>query len=208
MKAFPFKHRTVAQIEHANSRRRPMPADFPQVAPHLRFNALLDRYKAGASAVYRWLKEAGVECQHGQKLRPVPADFAEQCAELTKVQLQAHYRAHSDCVRRWLTEAGLSAKSYVAPARPEKCRAALPKSSPRPQILNQMGQRNLVLRDARIKSIWDEAADTLRAERWTVFRSNERGAYCEKGQHWRVGNVVITPDELLLRAERVRRKAA
>lgn len=68
--------------------------------------------------------------------------------------------------------------------------------------------RNQLTRDLRYISMFDEAADALRRERFVVFRCDDRGRADQKGEFWRLGNTLLTPDELLQRAEKYRRKVA
>ncbi len=60
----------------------------------------------------------------------------------------------------------------------------------------------------RASSIYDEAAGVIQRERFAVYRCEDNGKANPNGKFWRVGNVVLTPDELLERAERYRRRAA
>jgi hypothetical protein len=116
-----------------------------------------------------------------------------------------HYRVHHGCMNRWIEETGIEPKVFV-PCYPEP--KPRPSRARQAKNLGQMGGGLVIRHDNRVKSMFDHAADTLRAERWVVHRCNERGAYAEKGELWRVGNVVLTPDELLQRADRYRKVAA
>ena len=78
----------------------------------------------------------------------------------------------------------------------------------RPNPLKQMGAPHKAIIRDKPRSIWDDAADVLRAERWAVYRCDEKGKADLKGRYWRAGNVILSPDDLLAKADRYRRRAA
>ena len=185
----------MTQTQH--NQLRPVPADFLQVAPGKPQNWLKQHYRTSLKCVVRWQKETGVErCNGGppppKARRPVPDDFAEIARTRYFNDLIKHYRTGQNVVRRWIKESGV---------QPGKKLAA--------NLLERAGQPWVSkLTDMRQKTIYDDAADELRRNRWIVYRCTHKGVYSKKGDYWRVGNIVCTPDELLQRADRARRKAA
>ncbi len=180
---------------------RPVPDDFAQVAPTMFQSKLAKHYKTSEIAVKRWIKETGVKPMKGDnpskfKALPVPDDFAELAPTMFNAELARHYGSSYKTIRRWLTEAGVEAKHYKPrPQRGSKAARSMANILPR-QIIK-----------TNVKSIYDEAADALRRERFPVNRCNEKGSFNPKGKFWRVGWSVLTGDELLERAARYRRAA-
>lgn len=177
---------------------RPMPADFTERAKELNRTELRMHYRATTATVYRWIKEAGVGhlIPPPKGTRPLPDDFAELAKVMTCFGLEKHYNCSSDTVKRWTRESGVTPISQW-----EKPRQRKPQKLPERRL-------KPVMVTPRVRSMYDEAAEALRRDRWAVFRCDERGRYSLAGDFWRVGNVICTPDELLQRAERCRRKAA
>lgn len=220
-----------------NAKTRPMPDDFPEHAWTKKLTELAVMYKAGQTALTRWramvprpkpkliqapkdfasqatkMTVADLRRHYGvgekrikawivqtcaeplKRKRQLPEDFAELAPTMSKTALLKHYRCDWDTVTRWLAEANVQAMAYNPAPPPSRGFA----------FRGHGGQR--VKMETRINTMFDDAADVLRRERWTVFPCGPTGKYMEKGLHWRVGNVICTPDELLQRADRVRRKA-
>ncbi len=162
----------------------PPPADFAAVAPTMYRKDLIARYRVRGQTINHWLDLLGIETPKytaapppPQKI-PAPADLAQQAARMTRHQLSLHYGHARLTVDRWLAEAGLIAK------RPGS-------------VKNRYG--NLTL--SRSTTIYDDAADTLRRH-CAVYRCTDTGKADPQGKLWRMGNSVLTPDELLYRAER------
>lgn len=175
-----------------------VPADLAQMAKAKGIEALQRHYGVGRSRMNRWLKVTGVTPILVTKpLAKLPADFTEVAPTLSKTKLAAHYQTSFKTVTRWLRETGVQTAIYV-PTQP------VGRGNVRPSRGN--GRANLVT--LRTKSMFDEAADTLRRERFVVHRCDERGVYAEKGDLWRVGWSIHTPDELLQRAHRYLKRAA
>ena len=180
-------------------RRRVMPADFALVAPTMTKMEMKAHYQTTFNTITRWLEEAGVRQAKpkpsGNALpRPAPADFAALAPTMTKSQLHRHYNTSWDALTRWLVETG------TTPADP-------PKARHQPTYFRNNPQHR-IHRDVRQTDIYDDAADVIRRERFAVHRCDDRGRYAPKGGFWRVGIVILTPDELLQRADKYRRKAA
>ena len=177
--------------------QRPVPDDFLTFAPGVQQYILMKHYKASYRTVAHWQKITGVpKCPPPPpppaRRRPIPDGFAEKVRSSYFNDLVKYYKASGDTVRRWLAEVGME------PGRKPGNRGL--DRAGRPYVAKVCGFVT--------KSIYDEAADVLRRERWIVYRCTHKGICMKSGNHWRVGNLVVTPEELLERAERVRRKSA
>lgn len=198
-----------AGIPLLGSNRRPVPNDFAQVAPTLCLSALSKHYQTSDMVVRRWCKNTGINPARatnrgGKAPKPAPEGFAAIAPTLSITALCKQYGVNHRCIKRWLEEAGTYSKPYIAaPPKPRERRVS------NPGAMSKMGRVNgSKLAPTRVKSIYDEAADVLRRERFLVNRCNERGGYDPKGKFWRVGWSTCTPDELLVRAARYERAAA
>ena len=182
-----------AKVRVVPANRKPLPDDFAQVAPTMFRYELKRRYGAKDETIKRWLGEAGVSAREyiSPKRRPVPDDFAQVAPRMHKAAIERHYRACPEAVARWLVETGIR----PATAKPI---AGMRMGTGKPHVVGV----------SRGKTMFDCAADTLRRERFTVYRSNERGGFDPQGEFWRVGMSVLTCDELLLRAAKYERRAA
>ena len=185
---------------------RPIPDDFVALAPTLSKQAALKHWSVAFATLQRWEQETGSMCQrYLRPMRQPPENWAGLCAEHTTAELIRILKMDRKVINRIASETGISPKPYKAPTRPDARKAAR-SITVRPN-LGQMGMTRGFHGDNRVKSLWDDAADTLRAERWAVYRCLPSGRYCATGDLWRVGNVVLTPDELLRRADKYRRAA-
>lgn len=182
------------------------PSDFAVTSQSMSVHELARLYRRSPQMIYRWIEETGVP--RLVRTRPMPADFATVAPTLTGFRLKMHYGASNSTIKRWMEEAGVSPMVRAAPvvkARP----AAKPKVR-RPAHFNMAptGGRGTQFAVTRNTSVHDLAVDDLRRANWVVYRCDERGRFFDRGSFWRVGNVVVDSDELLVRADRVRRKAA
>ncbi|HEU4805189.1 MAG TPA: hypothetical protein VFS91_05180 [Nitrobacter sp.] len=143
-------------------------------------------------------------------LRPIPADFATQALTMTKHALADHYRTHWSTVQRWAEESGIAPYVRQPKPKPEK-RIPRPNgyAGPNPAFASRLPHDT---------SIEGQAADFLRQEtRAIIYRCNERGAVPDLPMRragrehvadrsglkfWRIGNTVVTPEELIARARR------
>lgn len=177
---------------------RQLPTDFASIAPAMSVMALQRHYGVGERVIKRWVDESGV--QPHRRLEVMPADFAFHARNEGLLALATRYHISRDKARRWRTELGLPSRQILP-----REKATTPSRS----TFSFRGHaQQPIHRDLRNYSPQDEAADILRRERFVVFRCDERGRYAEKGEAWRVGNVIVSPDELLRRADRYRSKAA
>jgi hypothetical protein len=197
---FPYPGRSVAETQvsarPAGRKSRPLPEDFAAVAPTMTRCGLRKRYAASETVVKRWIRETGVTVLEGtrQDATPPPNDLAELAAEMTLSQLVRHYHSHHDTVYRWLSIKGLKALKYVPQRRQRK---AAPTSRPI-AVKRSYTAANYVPRDL---SLDGQAADHLRRF-CAVYRCTEKGAADQRGGFWRYGNAVLTPQEIVARAER------
>ncbi len=189
---------------------RHVPEDFAKVAPTMLLEHLMKHYGCHRETIKRWAAETGVQPAKGFRRTPPPprqpksppADFAEIAPTMLARDLCIHYQTGRHTLRRWLRETGISPLQYVQPKKP--------KAAPKVKLLDRktgLHGSNL-LRIRRVTDIYQEAVETLQRAGWRVCRCNERGGAEEKGTHYRVGNLVLTPDEMLVKAARAERKAA
>jgi hypothetical protein len=178
---------------------RPCPPDFAEVEPPMSRAQLAKHYRASNRAILRWAGEVGAARRkkgpsNPINLRLVPEGFAEVAPLNTKAQLGRIYKASHLILSRWLKEAGVTAMPGVSSA---------------PGIVSKMGRaRQPSIALTRTTSMYDDAADTLRRERFMVNRCDLIGKFSLTGRYWRVGNSVLTGDELLARVARYLRRAA
>lgn len=180
---------------------KPVPADFAEKAATMCAMKLADHYRCGRLTMNRWIAETGIQPAAPVRFRPVPADFATLAPNMTKVDLARHYGCARETVRRWLKESGVQSLVFD--------RVPPPVNPPRRlgNVVPTRGKSGL-FHGVKVSSIYDEAAATLQRERWVVYRSDEDGKANGSGRFWRMGNLVVTPDELLRRAARYERRAA
>lgn len=182
------------------------PEDFAELAQTLNKTALQKHYGVGERRVKNWLAAAGIEEVSPQYpvRRFLPDDFTEVAPTMTQTALGRHYAADWKTVKRWCAEANVEPAVHVFVQPPQDTRRI-------PYRSNFAFHGHAQTRhhaDLRTITMYDEAADVLRRERFICFRCGPTGKYLEKGLHWRVGNVICTPDELLQRADKYRAKAA
>lgn len=180
------------------------PEDFAEQAAVMGKHALRKHYRRSAPTINRWFEETGVipfKPPHYQPVRkvvltPAPADLRAKAATMCITALARHYGASRSLLDRWLKDEGITCAPYIPP-----------RTSPSFSLAPTMG-RGIQFGLTRASSVYDLAADDLRRDRWSVYRCDEHGIYAEKGGFWRVGNIVCDDDELLVRADKARRKAA
>lgn len=177
---------------------RAIPSDFAEKAKTMCRNQLVKHYRTSDKAVGRWAAECDV---HPLKvmMRPAPADWEQLCAKHTAAELRRLLKADIKVIKRWISETDIEPvpfdlKSIIPPSR-------------KPNTLKQMGTPHKAIIRDKPRSIWDDAADVLR-HYGPVYRCDERGRADQKGRYWRAGMVILTPDDLLARADRYRRRAA
>ena len=122
--------------------------------------------------------------------RPAPDSFVMAAKVRSISELRSMYNAGHETVMRWFRDTGT--EPFVA----SKNKGAV-------AVRIKRG----IIPGPPMKSEHDDAADMLRRHT-AVFRCNARGSYEQTGGFWRVGNTVLTPDELLQRAAKYRKDAA
>ena len=182
---------------------RPIPPEFRSIALTMPRHKLATKYKVAQKTIQLWFEQLGIQGKWQQiaqspSIRPMPEDFPKVAPTMTKFALCRHYRCSDRVVLRWLTEAGVQAAVYVPV--PPKAKERAPG-----KIKTQITKSTIA---ATTKTIYDCAADTLRRERFTVYRCDNRGRFDLKGDYWRCGFSVMTDDELLERAAKYERRAA
>lgn len=187
-----------AGIERKGTNCRPVPQDYTQLAPTMGLVALAKHYRTGEKTVHRWAEKTGVH-PYVIVLRPAPSDWAELAPTMGLLALTRHYKTNHRIIKRWAKETGIEPKPYVP--TPPKPRA--PKSV---RKVARIRPGDFQIARTRVTTIYDDAANTLRAYA-AVYRCNDRGGFDERGKFWRMGNVVMTPSELLERAARYRKAA-
>lgn len=178
------------------------PADFAENAARMTL-AELNRHYGSKKRVKRWRAISGVQPKPAQVAQPVPADFAQVAPTMIRTELEHHYGVSHSKIARWIAESG------VRPLR--ICDIPIERQTKyKPRFGRAAGSPYRVLNDQRVgvRSMYDDAADTLRRERFIVYRCDERGRADAKGEYWRSGNTLLTPDELLMRAKRYEKRAA
>jgi len=178
---------------------RPIPDDFAQQAKEKNRCQLVRHYRTSDKAVGRWMDESGVTPRRTVN-RLVPDNWEQLCAIHTAAELTRLLVADIKVIKRWIAETEIEPVPFD--------RRTIKPPPRKPQAFKQMGAPHKAIIRDKPRSIWDDAADVLRAERWVVYRSDEKGAANPKGMYWRMGNVILTPDDLLMRADRYRRRAA
>ena len=190
--------REIGKRRGGPPRSMPVPDDFVELAAKHHAEHLKRHYDVSGNVIARWVRMSGVKPVSGTKRSP-PADFAEVAPTMTRSAMLRHYRADIRTINRWCEETGVQARQWIKNNPPRSWRTDM--SPTRSRV-------GAGLQITRTVSIYDLAADTLRRERWAVYRCTEKGKADFKGNFWRVGNIVCTPEELLERAARAKRRAA
>lgn len=178
-------------MDKRNNFKRQIPEDFVEFADGKSLAQIIKHYRCAVRTAIRWRNECGLkpisENSPPPRFREVPDDLAENCRTKSVNGLAKHYRTGHDTIKRWLAKTGLRASTF------------------QPSSLGRMGTPLYgQMHYTKMRTLFDEAADILRKERWVVYRCDERGEYAQGGKWYRVGNIVCTPDELLQRSERYR----
>ncbi len=94
-----------------NAPPRPMPPDFPAVAPTLSGDDLCRHYHAARATVKRWSDVSGVDWR-GRLRQPAPPPdgFREIAPTMTQAELVRKYKRSGETVKRWARECGVQPK--------------------------------------------------------------------------------------------------
>jgi len=194
--------------------KRDVPADFAQMSETHSNTELMAHYACGSEMLYRWRKESGAKRRDKMI---IPDDFAEVWQGKGVLQLAAHYKRNHSTISAWIKKLGLvrprgrtltqQAARPIAASKAVKTPVS-PSCAPSRFIKPDAFRTAPVDRVQRDMSPAGLAADTLRRDRWTVFRCDEKGKASPDGTMWMCGRVLCTADELIERAERAARRMA
>lgn len=178
-------------------RQRPMPDDFKSVGHTMTIGAAASRYRTGERIIMRWHREAGTmpvsqAAERALRAMPIPDDWHHQTSQLTRAELRTLYRVSEWTIDKWLKRTGCKA----VPAMTYN------PGQPRSNNVTPTRGRAAFAKTERVTGTDDFAADTLRRNRWVVYRCDDRGLANERGKFWRVGNTLATPEQLIARAAR------
>jgi hypothetical protein len=180
---------------------RPMPADFREIAPTLSLKAACAHWTCGDRAATRWYREAGLVPfqKHPKRLNltSAPADFAKVAPTLTLRDLAKNYRVGNKRLHRWLKETGVDFKRLTQAEAARIRWKDHQKKEKRPQTF-LLRRTTTETRDGAPDAL---AADELRKYA-PCYRCDEIGRANPQGKFWRYGNVTLTPDEAIERAQR------
>jgi hypothetical protein len=172
---------------------RPMPADFPQVAPGKSIRWLARHYSARNEVIMRFFEESGALrlYQVPSVRKPVPDDFAEFAPIESSRELTVRYETSSDTVARWRREKGIPAPHFVHTEE----------TKPKRHYRRAVEQRLSIVMDNR------DGSEASRAQSWLqrfypVWRCDPEGTFNPKGTHFRCDGIIRTSDEMIERAKR------
>lgn len=182
--------------------------EFREAARTMTRQQLAAHFRIGANQVRTLVSRTGAQPVQARfspppKYRAIPEDFAENARTMTRNQLAVHYVAGWITVNRWLAEMGIAPVTVQAmPPKPRPAKVQAPRSAAAlPTVLHRK------IAPTRTTTIYDDAADLIRRD-MPVYRCTDKGRADHKGSFWRAGNTVLTPAELLIRADRKRSRAA
>ena len=202
---------------------RAVPDGFAEDAKTFTDCMLWKKYHAGRKTVQRWREAVGILVanprprKNGITPREIPLGFREHALKMSDEELAEKYQCGTTTAGRWRKAtkayrrvAGAAKAQRVARPKPvivEFDRA--PARPAKPAHLVRSGMQTSPLdRPYKEDSRAGIAADTLRRDRWTVFRCDRDGNQEQRGQFWRCGRVICTDDELIERAQRAERRLA
>jgi len=141
-------------------------------------------------------------CYIGRLKRPLPDDFAAIAGTMGAEQLKLHYGARSSTIKRWCDESKVR-PAACKPAGRRKA-AVTPIITARRTVAPMAVDKRFsgaATRTKREDGTAARAADHLRRDA-PVYHCDERGRPNPDGSYYRVGNAVLTPGEVIARAER------
>jgi len=170
--------------------RSEAPANFREIAEGKMISALCSELRRGHSTIRRWLAEHDMPVISGVKQQePPPADFGDYAPFESNAQLEERYSRSDALITRWRKVTGIP-----APGRAKK--------TYQPVQWKHPPAAPLAPRD---DSMAGRAADYLRMPRgggWRVNRCKADGTFDPKGDHWRVGRMLLTEEAMLEMASR------
>lgn len=174
----------------------PAPADF---ADHYqdRIEDIRLRYRVTTATIHRWLSECGLtraSLVKGPADKPAPEGYADFAAVETVRALMERYGVSRHVIRRWDAEVGRTRARFEQVRVSAKAKGTA--------SIHKIGNTRTPFEQAhRDHSQAGQAADYLR-RLGPVVRCDADGAYDPRGDFYRRGSTVLTPDELVDRAVR------
>lgn len=163
------------------NRKSKMPADFAQIGNTKTAPELAAIYRVTEQTITKWRRMAGISMVC--KMTP-PADLAEQARTKCLTALSDHYGICQTTMSRLLNEAGIRPAKFIRPRR---------KVAASPYVVTPVADTSLEA----------AAANELRRAGYAnVYRCNSAGIPSPRGDHWRAGTVILTPAQLIERAQR------
>lgn len=181
--------------------------EFREAAQSMTRQQLAAHFRIGANQVRTLVSRTGAQPVQARfspppKYRAIPGDFAENARTMTRNQLAVHYVAGWITVNRWLAVLGIAPVTVQPmPPKPKPPKQAPRSAAALPTVLHRK------IAPTRTTTIYDDAADLIRRD-MPVYRCTDKGGGDHKGAFWRAGNTVLTPNELLARADKYRARAA
>jgi hypothetical protein len=163
-------------------------------------------YGASDRTIKRWRDETGIRLYDRDRdpvitrvVAQMPRDFPARAPHFSDRELGRQYGHGSKVIRRWREEAGI-ARTNVPPTRSRR-----PGGTNHHRIKLVPGQVSLPafrnMTPALPGGREQDAAQHLRKHFPAVFRCDEAGRYDPKGSGWLVGAKVLTPAEMIAKAE-------
>jgi transposase len=166
-----------------------MPVDFASKA-HLPNKELVLLYPGtGTHHYHQWRKTLGMSKGPKKPEDYIPKDFAQVVPSLLRSEAAQHYGVSTTTIKSWCDKSGIHHKVYDE--RHKKMAVRLKKAKERQERMRPNPH-----------DIYSVAANILRRQRFIVSPCNSKGEYHQCGNHWRVGNNMLTSEELLIRAKR------
>lgn len=171
-----------------NPHVRPMPPDFPEMRKKHTLKYLQKHYKAGARALLRWNKEVNGEPKRAIQIKRImPDDFSEVAPSMTKAEMIKHWKTSPDVVNRWISESGVTPKKY------------------KPKVFRFSGWKSDIPKPKRDNEV-DLAVEYLR-KYMAVSRCSKHGKYEQAGNFYRAGAAILTPAQIVEKADAHRQRA-
>lgn len=186
----------------SGSRSFPLPDDFAVIATGLSINRAATVLNVSHKLAKRWFAEAGIEPYSVQEVIPAPDDFEERAAYTHLAGLCRYYGRSHKTVKRWAREKGVTiALLETQPKAPKRAPKRI-KAKKLGAVKGKMVLPGVPWMPSRDSSTEGRAADYLRRRGYrNVHRCDMTGRFNPKGKFWRAGNAVLSPKDLIARAE-------
>ncbi len=171
------------------TRRPDMPEDFPENA-HLTNRELVELYPGtGTHHYHQWRKALGKQKGPKKPEEYIPKDFTAKIGAMLRSEAAQHFGVSNTTIKSWCDKTGVHHKVYDE--RHKRVALRIKKAKERQERMRPNPH-----------DIYSVAANILRRERFIVSPCNKDGNYHQCGNYWRVGNIMVTSEELLERAKR------